>query len=377
MKPHLFLLLLLVALLPACSDRNAQSSKKPQPFQVEFSTPLVKEIIEYADHTGRLEALEMVELRPRVSGYIQSVHFTEGQKVNKGDLLFVIDPRPFETEVSRHMALVRQNEAAFALAESNLVRGEKLVLNHSISREESEIRQSKALQAHAELQAAKANLKHAELDLEFTRVTAPITGIAGRYHATVGNLVVGEALTATLLTTIVPRSPIYAYFEVDERSLLHRTRHFFNGGQPNLLTEKNIPAYLGLEDETGFPRQGLINYRSNQLDPDTATITIRARFENEDEFLTPGLFARIRVPVSDKSERILIPDSAIGTDQAVKYVWTLNSDDKPERRTLTLGPKHENYRVVYAGLAKTDRIIVRGIQFVRPGVPLALEETTI
>lgn len=371
MKNQLTLLatLPLIAFLAACGKEPTTQIQQPA-LPVEVAHPLEKSIVEFADFTGRLEAVEMVDVKPRVSGYIQSIHFKEGQKVKKGDLLFVIDPRPFDAQVKRFEALVNQEQAARALAQSNLARAEQLIASQSISQEEADIRRSEALQAEADLKAAEAELRAAALDLEFTQVTAPIDGIADRHFVTTGNLVTGDS---TSLTTLVPHDPIYAYYEVDERSFLRGVRSYFEGDQPGRGSDTRIPAYLGLDDEEGFPREGVIDFASNQLDPDTATITVRALFENDDEFLTPGLFARIRVPITKEKSRILIPDTAIGTDQTIKYVWVLKADNTAERRSLSLGPKHESYRVVYSGLTTEDQIVTRGIQFIRPGVTLAPE----
>lgn len=355
----------LLVVLVGCDKNTDAPAAANAPLPVPVAHPTVQNIAEYADYTGRLEAVEIVDVRPRVSGYVESIHFTEGQKVKAGDLLYVIDPRPFQAQVNRLKAQVNQAEAALLLANANLKRAEKLIEVNAISQEEADIRSSEALQAEADVAAAIASLEAAHLDLEFTQVIAPIDGIADRREVTVGNLVVASV---TELTTIVPHSPIYAYYEVDERAFLRSVRRYFNGESAGRGSEAQIPAWLGLDDETGYPHEGVINFTSNQLNPNTATLTVRALFENEDEFLTPGLFARIRVATTDKSDRILIPDTAIGTDQTIKYVWALNADNSVERRTLELGPTHEGLRIVRSGLSTEDRIIVSGIQFIRPGM---------
>lgn len=355
----------LLAVLAGCDKKAAAPAAANAPLPVPVAHPTVQNIAEYADYTGRLEAVEIVDVRPRVSGYIESIHFTEGQKVKAGDLLYVIDARPFQAQVNRLKAQVNQAEAALSLANANLKRSQKLIEVNAISQEEADIRSSEALQAEADLAAAIASMEAANLDLEFTQVIAPIDGIADRREVTVGNLVVASV---TELTTIVPHNPIYAYYEVDERAFLRSVRRHFNGDSGGRGSDVQIPAWLGLDDETGYPHEGVINFKSNQLNPNTATLTVRALFENEDEFLTPGLFARIRVATTDKSDRILIPDTAIGTDQTIKYVWALNADNSVERRTLELGPTHEGLRIVRSGLTTEDRIIVSGIQFIRPGM---------
>ncbi len=356
-------------------------SKDPAPpnpgkLSVPVASVRYEPVTEYAEYTGRLEPLEMVEIRPRVSGHIESIHFKEGNKVKKGDLLFVIDPRPFTAQVNRLKAVVSQAEATESLAQANLRRAESLIADKAISQEEADIRRSEALRASADLEAAEADLAIAELDLEFTRVASPIDGITDRHQVTVGNLVYGGQQNATLLTTVVPHSPIYAYYEVDERSFLRNVRRYFEGQAPGRGSESVIPAYLGLDDEDGFPHEGEVNFASNQLDPNTATITVRAVFENESEFLTPGLFARIRTPVSEGQESILIPDSAVGTNQTQRFVWVVLPDNSLEQRRIELGPKYEGLRIVREGLQPKERIAINGIMFLRPGMTVdPVEET--
>lgn len=355
----------------ACS--KSESAPAPQAPTVTVANPITEEITEWAEYTGRLEAVETVEVRPRVSGYIDSIHFKEGQKVKAGDLLAVIDPRPFQAQVNRLKAQVAQAEAALQLAESNLKRANRLIENKAISQEEADVRKSESLQASADLAAAEAELAAAQLDLDFTRVTAPIDGIVDRYIVTAGNLV----NNSTRLTTIVPHSPIYAYFEVDERSFLRDIRRSQNELQQGTQSNIHVIAEMGLDDEDGFPHKGLINFKSNQLNPNTATITLRALFENADEFLTPGLFARVRIPLGPAKESLLIPDAAISSDQSLKYVWVLGKDNMPLRRTIELGPKYQGLRVVRSGLSTSDQIVVNGLSFVRPGAPVNPQESEV
>lgn len=360
-------------LLTACENKQT-SSEGQQALSVPVANPIELELTEYADYTGRLEAVEMVDVKPRVSGYIKSIHFKEGQKVQKGDLLFVIDPRPFQAQVNRLKAQVSQAEAALELANANKKRVERLIESRAISEEEVDIRESEAHQAKADLEAAQAELEAAELDLGFTRVIAPINGIADRHFVTLGNLVTGDL---TSLTTLIPHAPIHAYYEVDERAFLRGVRAYFEGDQPGRGSGVKIPAYLGLDDEKGFPHEGFIDFASNRIDPNTATITIRALFENKNEFLTPGLFARIRVPVSKEQKRILIPDTSIASDQAIRYVWVVGANNNPERRQIELGPQHESYRIIRSGLTTEDCIVTSGIQYIRPGITLDPQPTEI
>lgn len=354
----------MLCILAGCAE---EAAPPPQPPAVTVATPLQRTITEYDEYTGRLEAVERVDVRPRVSGYIETIRFTEGRHVKANDLLLIIDPRPFQAEVDRHTAQVNQAKAGKSLAEANLSRAESLIKTNSISVEELDIRRSEAQRAEADLEAANAALKTAKLDLSFTEVRAPIDGIIGRRLVTEGNLVTGQAQTATLLTTIVPHAPIYAVFEIDERSFLRNVRMFMEGDAPGRREDVRLKAFLGLDDEQGFPHEGAIDFASNELDADTATLTVRAIFENADEFLTPGLFARVRVPISGEKETLLIPDEAVGADQALRFVWVIGEDNTAERRTLQLGPRHEGLRVVRSGLQPDERIVIRGIQFVRPG----------
>lgn len=369
-----FLFSLTSALLLVGCGKDKSGSSEQAALPVQVANPIERELTEYADYTGRLEAVEMVDVRPRVSGCIKSVHFKEGQKVSKGDLLFTIDPRPFQAQVNRLKAQIAQANAALELANANKKRAERLIESRAISEEEVDIRESEALQAQADLEAAQAALEAAELDLGFTEVIAPINGIADRHFVTAGNLVTRDI---TSLTTVMPHAPIHAYYEVDERSFLRGMRTYFSDSQPGRGSGVQIPVFLGLDDEEGFPHEGVIDFASNQIDPDTATITIRALFENESEFLTPGLFARIRVPICKEQSRILIPDTAIASDQTIRYVWVVGTDNSPERRQVELGPRHENYRIVRSGLTVEDRVVISGIQFIRPGTTLDPQLTEI
>jgi len=353
--------------------KEAGEPEAPPPPKVEVATPVQKRFTEYSEHTGRLEAVDQVEVRPRVSGYIKSIHFEEGERVEKDALLFVIDPRPFQAAVNQLEALVKQDEAALSLANANLRRSKQLLEAKAISQEEADVRVSEALQAEADLAAAKAELEAAELELSFTRVQAPIAGIADRHFVTEGNLVSSGNGTSTLLTTIVSHDPIYAYFEVDERSFLRSVRRYFEGELPG-RGQGQVPAEMGLSDEEGFPHKGHLDFASNQLDPETATMTLRAIFQNENEFHTPGMFARIRVPDGPEREGILIPDEAIATDQSLKFVWVIDDNQIANRRTIQPGQIVDGMRVVRSGLEGNERIAVNGIVFLQPGIEVEIVE---
>ncbi len=359
-----------VLLFSGCQE-EAPPPGQPQALDIDVADPEVKSLIEWSYFTGRLEAVESVEVRARVSGYLQSVNFEEGQLVNKGDLLFEIDPRPFQAEVNLAKARVAQAEAAKTLTDANKKRAENLIQTNSISQEQLDIRHSEALQADADLIAAQAELEAAELDLEFTKIKAPISGIAGRYGLTEGNLVQGGSAQATLLTTIVPQDPIYVTFDVDENSYLEGMRKILSGELPGRAQNGNIPVEIQLSDETEFSRRGMINFKDNRLNPGTATMHVRGLLENPDGFLTPGMFARVRTPASREEERLLVPDLAVQTDQELKFVWVVSPDNTAERRTVEVGPLQQNLRIIRSGLEPGERVAVSGIQFLQPGMPVA------
>jgi len=325
----------------------------------------VRELIEGDEYTGRLEAVDSVEVRARVSGYLQSVHFKDGQIVKKGDLLFVIDPRPYQAELDNAEAALKLAKARLKLAQDNLARAKKLLSAHAISQEEADTRASDERVALATVEQAEAAVQTAKLNVEFTRVTAPISGRISRKLVTEGNLI-NSGTGGTLLTTIVSLDPIYCYAEADEQSFLKYTRLAREGKRPSSREVRN-PAYLTLADETGFPHKGYIDFVDNRLDSNTGTITGRAVFPNPDLTLTPGLFARIRIPGSGKYKAILIPDEAIVSDQSEKYVFVVNNKNTVEQRGVKLGPLAGGLRIIREGIKPEDWVIVSGVQRARPG----------
>lgn len=356
--------------LSACGKEEASAPAERPPLDIDVVTPVVKPVIEWATFTGRLEAVERVEIRARVSGYLQSVNFEEGQLVNKGDLLFEIDPRPFEAVVNSAKAQVAQAEAALTLANANKKRAEDLIRANAISREELDIRNSQAMQAEADKLAAEAQLEAAELELSFTKIKAPISGIAGRYGITEGNLVQGGSNGATMLTTIVPQNPVYVYFDVDERTYLEGLRRIQSGELPGRADTGNLPVEIQLTDETEYSHRGVINFKDNQLNPGTATMRLRGLIQNDDGLLAPGMFARVRTPATKEEERLLVPDKAVLTDQELKFVWVVGPDNIAQRRTVQVGPLHENLRIIRSGLEPGERLATSGIQFLQPGMPV-------
>jgi RND family efflux transporter MFP subunit len=317
-----------------------------------------------------------VEVRARVSGYLQSIHFKDGAMVKKGELLFVIDPRPYQAEVDRVTAELQLAQARLELAKSDYARAQKLLEFRAISQEEADTRAATERQAQEAVEAARAAVKAAKLNVEFTRVTAPISGRISRRLVTEGNLINGGTAESTLLTTIVSLDPIYVYFEADERSYLKYVRLSQSGQRPSSRDARN-PVYLALADEKGFPRRGYIDFVDNRLDARTGTMTGRAVFSNSDLALTPGLFARVRLQGSLRYNALLVPDEVIGSDQAQKFVFVMNGDNTIEHRTVQLGPLVNGYRVVSDGLKPHDWLIVSGLQRAKAGLIVTPEQRQI
>lgn len=346
----------------------------PPPPKVTVAHPIKQAVVEWDEYTGRLQAIDAVEVRARVSGYLQSIHFQDGGQVKAGDLLFVIDPRPYEAVAARARAEQRLAEARLELARKDLTRAEFLVKSRAISQEEADTRRATVAQSEASAAAARAAVDAAALDVEFTRVTAPIGGRVSRHLVTEGNLIVGAgAGTATLLTSIVSLDPVYCYFEVDEQAYLKYSRLNLSGQRPSSREVQN-PVEIGTADEIDFPHRGWMDFVDNVLDPGTGTLQGRAIVPNPDRLLSPGQFVRLRLAGTGKYETILVPDEAIGTDQAQRFVWVIDAENKAQYRKITTGPLYEGRRIVREGLASEDRIVIAGLQRVRPGIVVAPED---
>jgi RND family efflux transporter MFP subunit len=372
-KTSLGLVLALVFFINAC--RRPEPVAAPPP-KVTVSTPIVREVIEWDEYTGRLESTESVEVRARVNGYLQSIHFKDGAIVKKGDLLFIIDPRPYQAEVDRVTAEQQLAQARLELAKSDYARAQKLLQFRAISQEEADTRAATERQGQESVEAARANVKAAKLNVEFTRVTAPITGRISRKLVTEGNLINGGTAESTVLTTIVSMDPIYVYFEADERSYLKYARLSQNGKGSGSREARN-PVYLALADEMGFPRRGYLDFIDNRLDPRTGTMTGRAVFPNPDLALTPGLFGRVRLQGRAAYEAVLVPDEAVGSDQAQKFVFVVNGDNTIEQRKVQLGPLVHGFRVIREGLKHNDWFIANGVQRAKTGLKVSPEKRDI
>jgi membrane fusion protein, multidrug efflux system len=356
--------LLAAATIAACTRTAAQPAEAPLP-QVTVSPVTPGDITEWDEFTGRLEAVNTVAVRPRVSGYVSAVRFTEGTLVQRGDLLFQIDPRPFQAEVDRLRAEIERARATVQRAGSELARASRLAAENAISREELDRRASFSDESTAQVTALEAAVRAAELNLEFTRVVAPIDGRVGRAIVTEGNLVSGGTGEATLLTTVVSLDPIYASFDADEQTYLRYADLARAGKQSS--TWSGMPIRMALASEPDFPRQGRMNFLDNQVDPETGTIRGRAVFRNGDRSLTPGLFVRLRLPSRRAYQGVRIADRAIGTDLDKRFVYVVDANQTIEYRAVTLGPIVDGLRVIRSGIAAGDRVVINGLQRVRPG----------
>jgi len=355
-----------LTVLAGCSG---QASEQPQPPQVGVAEVPVRAVRQWDEFSGRIEAIESVELRPRVSGYIDQVNYREGQEVKKGDVLFTIDPRSYRAELSRAEAALGRARAQASLSRGEAERARRLSEQQAISTETYEQRRAAAEQAQADMAAAQAAVDTARLDLEWTRVRAPIDGRAGRALVTAGNLV-GTGQTASVLTTVVSLDKVHVHFDADERSFL-RYAELARTGQRASERDGTLPVQVALADEDGFPHTGTVDFLDNQVDSGTGTIRARAVLDNADRAFTPGLYARVRLPGSGEFKAALVDDKAVLTDQDRKYVYVVDQDGKAQRRDIEVGRMAEGLRIVEQGLAAGDRVIVSGVQKVFfPGMPV-------
>ena len=350
---------LLLMAAAGCVTGEAQNAPGAPPApEVTAAEVAVRDIRDWADFTGRLEAVESVEVRARVGGYVESLHFVEGGRVEQGDLLFQIDPRPFKAETDRLVAERERTEAELKLARSYRERAERLLAQNATSQEEVEQFAADAAVAEAELAAVQAALEAAELNLSFTRVTAPITGRISRAAVTAGNLVD----SSTLLTTLVSDNPVYVYFDVDEHTYLEHVRH---------TGDADAAAYVGLINETDYPHAAQLDFVDNQVDPDHGTIRARAVLDNADGRFTPGLFARLKLVSPKRYRAALVDDRAIGSDLGRKFVFVIDEQNTVQYRAVEIGRVVDGLRIVTSGLSSGDVVIVNGLQRVRPGVTVA------
>lgn len=336
---------------------HAAATAQPAPaVQVDVADVLYHPITEWQSYSGRLEAIQRVEVRPQVSGRIVSVHFKDGALVNKGDVLFVIDPDPYQAAVDRAAGEVAAAQARVAYASSDAARADRLIQSNAIARRDFDEKQNASREANANLKAARAALESARIDLSRTRIVAPVAGRVSRAELTVGN-VVNAGASAPVLTSLMSVSPIYASFDVDEQTYLQYL---------SKSAKSDVPVDLGLANEDGYSRKGVIDSVDNHLDTTSGTIRVRARFDNGDGTLLPGLYARIKVGSAEQHPAILVEDSAISTDQAKKYVLVVDRDNTVHYREVTLGSINEGLRIITSGLQPNERIVVNGVQRTKP-----------
>lgn len=366
-----FALAAVLAVLVGCSESKSVRPGAPPLAEVGVLQPVERVVPEWQVYTGRLEAVDRVDVRARVTGFVERVNFEEGALVARGDLLCTLDPRTFVAERDAARARVEEAEARLGLARSEAERVQGLIASRAVSREELEQRTREVDTAEASLSAARAALQSAELDLEFTRVVAPVAGRVGRELITAGNLVSGGSGSATVLTTILSINPIYFRFPIDEPAAL-RLRGIVDA------SDEPVPVELQLTGREDFEHRGRLDFLDNRIDEETGTLMVRAVFDNPGGSLVPGAFGRIRLQLDPPEPRLLVPEKALGVDQTQQILMVLGDGDVVERRVVTTGPLADGWRVIRSGVDRDDRVIVEGLLSARPGSkvsPQPLEPT--
>lgn len=363
-------------LLAGCGEGGSGQGASQEPTPVSVSNPLTKRVIDWDEYTGRFEAIESVEVRARVSGYLDSIHFEDGQTVEKGELLFVIDQRPLKAALDQAEAALESAKAGQELASMEMRRGQRLLKSRTISQENFDQRVQAKRAADAEVAGAEANVRRAELDFHFSEVRAPVSGRVSEHYVDVGNLIGGGTENSTLLTRIVSLDPIHFVFDTDEASYLKYVRQT-QAGERESSREVRTPVFLKILDEEDFPHEGYINFVDNRIDPHTGTMRARAVFANGDLLFTPGMFGRLRFSASGEYDALLVPEAVILADQNRRFVWVVNAEDKIEYRPLKLGPAVDGMRVVREGLTPEDRVVTGSVQRMRPEMPVAPQMDTL
>jgi len=352
-------------LLAGCNDKSGPISVAPP--EVSAAQVTVKPVNQWDEYSGRIEAIQSVDLRPRVSGYLDSVNYREGQEVKQGEVLFTIDARNYRAELARANAQLARAASVAAQSSNEARRAKALVAQHAISTEQWEQRNAADKSAQADMMAAQAAVDTAKLNLEWTRVRAPIVGRAGRALVTKGNLVTADG-AASVLTTLVSQDKMYAYFDIDENAFLRYNRSARNTLDSHSAT---IPVQVGLSNEEGFPHRGVVDFLDNRVERSSGTLRVRAILDNKDRLLTPGLFARVRLFGGRIPDAVLIDNRALLTDQDRKYVYVVDKDGKAQRRDVVPGREAEGLRIIEKGLVAGDRVIIEGYQKVfMPGMPV-------
>ncbi len=359
----------------SCTKNPEAPAEAPKPPEVTISKVVERAVVDHEEFTGRMDAGETVEVRARVSGYLHEVHFTDGQEVKAGAPLFQIDPRTFQADVKNTEGQKAQWLAKRDKAKADVTRYEGLVPTGAASAQDLDSARAELGEAVAAIQSADAAIERAKLNLEFSKIVAPIDGQVGEALITKGNLIQAGSGEDSLLTTIVSLDPIYVYFDIDERTILrfrerHRTARPAGDSLPT-VEQLKIPVLLGLATEDGFPHRGVIDFADNRVDPATGTVRTRGAFENAKRTFKPGFFARVRVPISDSYQALLVSEPALGTDQGQKFVLVVNDQNLVEKRFVKPGPlQDDGLRVVLAGLESGESIVVNGVQRARPGKPV-------
>lgn len=363
-SPLLAVLTLGTLLLAGCNDKSAPVAMVPP--EVSAAQVVVKAVNQWDEYSGRIEAIQSVDLRPRVSGYLDSVNYREGQEVKQGDVLFTIDARSYRAELARANAQLARAASVAAQSGNEARRAKALVAQHAISTEQWEQRNAADKSAQADMLAAQAAVDTAKLNLAWTQVRAPIVGRAGRALVTKGNLVTADG-AASVLTTLVSQDKMYAYFDIDENAFLRYTQSARN----TLGHSATIPVQIGLANEEGFPHHGVVDFLDNRVERSSGTLRVRAILDNQDRLLTPGLFARVRLFGGRIPDALLIDSRALLTDQDRKYVYVVDKDGKAQRRDVVPGREAEGLRIIEKGLVAGDRVIIEGYQKVfMPGMPV-------
>lgn len=373
-------LLFIVIIILAFTSGDAEEIETvaaPQAMPVEVSSPLIEKITEWDEYTGRFEASNRVEVRARVSGFLENVNFVDGQMVNKGDVLFTIDDRPFKIALDQANGDLSQAQASLKTAQDNFERVESLRESGAVSIEEYDRRKQALEYAKASIQLSQARVDNAKLNLEFTRVTAPMAGLVSRDRVNEGNLIDGGSSNSTLLTTIVATSPIDFYFTGSESDYLRYVRLARNGERRSARSE-GIPVFIKLQDEEDFVHEAKMDFVDNEIDISTGTIESRAVLENKDHLLEPGMFGKARIAGSAEHEAIMIPDEIIGTNQSIRFVYVLGEGNLVTTKNVTLGPLHSNgLRIIRDGITQEDKLITNNIQKIRQGIAVTPIETEL
>lgn len=373
-KLSLAIMCLVVANIGCMPRREAP---KLEPPKVTVAKPIVREVQDFDDYTGRVDAVETVEVRARVSGYLLEVKFKDGDLVKEGDLLFEIDPSTYKAAYEQANAQIGIWKAKLKFESSQVVRNEKLVQTSAVTKEEYESSIAQRDEAAASLIASEADARAKKVDLDFTKIYSPITGRIDRTFVTKGNLVQSSGAEPTLLTRIVTTDPMYVYFDIDERNLLkyiNARQAERKSSEPENLRDRKLPARITLSNGEVYAEPGLIDFASNRIDPNTGTISIRATVQNSNLQLRPGMFVRVQIGAQSKPyQALMVAERAIGTDQSEKFVYVVDGENKAQRRRVVLGAKRGRLRVITSGLDSSDSVVVNGLMQVRPDSPVTVQ----